>query len=330
MAKLVRVHGQGIENLKIDDVALSDLAANDVRMTVKASRITGDQLNYINGRRLPGETLRDISLLGYEPAGVVTAVGDAVDDSWLGKRVMPVGPYDFEKYPSLGDEIIVPAERLVEIPDNVDFATAASTWIPYLTAYPVYSHSQLQAGDYALIIAGTSAVGQAAIDFVRELGATPIVTTRSREKAEQLRHLKQVEHIIISSEEDLTAAVETITGGQGVKFIFDPIGGNTLPDLLQVASLGAKIYEYGILGGSDCQFSAGLLLGKMLTLKGWTVSELVEDKDARNQAVAHIIQKLAAGDIKPFVAKTYPLNDVQEAYRKLEKNDLIGTIVIEP
>ncbi len=69
--------------------------------------------------------------------------------------------------------------------------------------------------------------------------------------------MKQVEHIVISSEEDLKVAVGTITGGKGVQFIFDPIGGNTLPDLLQVASVGTKIYEYGILGGSECQFSAG-------------------------------------------------------------------------
>ena len=59
-----------------------------------------------------------------------------------------------------------------------------------------------------------------------------------------------------------------------------------------MASVGAKIYEYGILGGSECQFSAGLLLGKGLMLKGWTVSELVEDDFARSQAVTHICEKL--------------------------------------
>lgn len=254
MATLVRVHGQGIDQLQLDEVELRELASNEVRMTVKASC---DQLNYIKGLRLPGEAIHEISSPGYEAAGIVTAIGKAVDEKWLGKRVTPVGAYDFERYPSLGDDIIVPASRLVEIPDNADFTAAASTWVPYLTAYPVYSQSNLKSGDYVLIIAGTSAVGQAAIDLACELGAIPIVTIRSRRKAAQLRHLKQVEHIVISSEEDLKVAVGTITGGKGVQFIFDPIGGNTLPDLLQVASVGTKIYEYGILGGSECQFSAG-------------------------------------------------------------------------
>ncbi|MDU6443738.1 MAG: oxidoreductase, partial [Streptococcus sp.] len=203
MATLVRVHGQGIDQLQLDEVELRELASNEVRMTVKASRITGDQLNYIKGLRLPGEAIHEISSLGYEAAGIVTAIGKAVDEKWLGKRVMPVGPYDFERYPSLGDDIIVPASRLVEIPDNIDFAAAASTWVPYLTAYPVYSQSNLKSGDYVLIIAGTSAVGQAAIDLARELGAIPIVTTRSRRKAAQLRQLKQLNHVIISNEEDL-------------------------------------------------------------------------------------------------------------------------------
>lgn len=330
MAILVRVHGQGIDQLQLDEVELRELASNEVRMTVKASRITGDQLNYIKGLRLPGEAIHEISSLGYEAAGIVTAIGKAVDEKWLGKRVMPVGPYDFERYPSLGDDIIVPASRLVEIPDNIDFAAAASTWVPYLTAYPVYSQSNLKSGDYVLIIAGTSAVGQAAIDLARELGAIPIVTTRSRRKAAQLRQLKQLNHVIISNEEDLVTRISEITVGKGVQFIFDPIGGNALPDLLQVASVGAKIYEYGILGGSECQFSAGLLLGKGLMLKGWTVSELVEDDLARSQAVTHICEKLTLGDFNPTIAKTYPLSQIWEAYRKLEKNDFLGTIIIEP
>lgn len=70
-----------------------------------------------------------------------------------------------------------------------------------------------------LIIAGTSAVGQAAIDLARELGAIPIVTTRSRRKAAQLRQLKQLNHVIISNEEDLVTRISEITVGKGVQFI---------------------------------------------------------------------------------------------------------------
>ncbi|MFC3932576.1 hypothetical protein ACVR0S_01910 [Streptococcus dentapri] len=77
MATLVRVHGQGIDQLQLDEVELRELASNEVRMTVKASRITGDQLNYIKGLRLPGEAIHEISSLGYEAAGIVTAIGKA-------------------------------------------------------------------------------------------------------------------------------------------------------------------------------------------------------------------------------------------------------------
>ena len=150
-----------------------------------------------------------------------------------------------------------------EIPDNIDFAAAASTWVPYLTAYPVYSQSNLKSGDYVLIIAGTSAVGQAAIDLARELGAIPIVTTRSRRKAAQLRQLKQLNHVIISNEEDLVTRISEITVGKGVQFIFDPIGGNALPDLLQVASVGAKFMNMAFLVAVSANFRQDFCLVKV-------------------------------------------------------------------
>ena len=113
MATLVRVHGQGIDQLQLDEVELRELASNEVRMTVKASRITGDQLNYIKGLRLPGEAIHEISSLGYEAAGIVTAIGKAVDENGLVSELCLLDHMILNVYPSLGDDIIVPASRLV-------------------------------------------------------------------------------------------------------------------------------------------------------------------------------------------------------------------------
>lgn len=162
----------------------------------------------------------------------------------------------------MGDDIIVPANRLVEIPDKVDFAVAASTWVPYLTAYPVYSQSNLKSGDYVLIIAGTSAVGQAAIDLARELGAIPIVTTRSRRKAAQLRQLKQLNHVIISNEEDLVTRISEITAGKGVQFIFDPIAGHHWRNYSKLLDGEQKFMNMAFLVAASANFQQGFCLVK--------------------------------------------------------------------
>lgn len=131
MSKMLRIHQFGsIEGLKLDEVKLPALKENEVQIKVKTTGLSGDQLTFIKGNFLPGQPVPHLpATLGYEAAGLVEAVGKDVEQKWIGKRIAPVGPYDFLKYGSVGTEIVVPAERLVEIPSQLSFAQAASLWI---------------------------------------------------------------------------------------------------------------------------------------------------------------------------------------------------------
>lgn len=191
MAKVLRLHGKGIENLKLDEVALREPGFNEVKVKIKASALNRDQMRLINGNVYAGEgrQAQDRSRLGYEGAGVVTAVGPDVDEQWLGKAVGIIGPYDVTEYGTEGDEALVPADRLVEKSPKLTWAQEAALWVPYLTAYAVIVDGHLAAGEYVLIPAATSMVGQAATQIAKRVGAYPIGLSRSASGVEELHQL---------------------------------------------------------------------------------------------------------------------------------------------
>lgn len=267
--------------------------------------------------------------LGYEAAGIVEKVGAKVDPQWVGKKVAPVGPYNFLKYGSVGEEIIVPADRLVEMPDKLSFSEAASLWIPYLTAYPIIEHRKsFHQHDYLLIMAATSTVGHAAIQYAQNLGLIPIGTTRSPQKAALLKKITGIKDVIVTTQENLVKRVNEITAGKGVALVFDPIGGKTITDLATVAAPGASIIEYGVIAGMQALLPVPQLLGKGLTIQGFAVDQISANQARRQAAVDYILKAIKAGQIKPLVAAKFKLTDYQAAFKQLIKNDKLGRVVL--
>lgn len=205
-------------------------------------------------------------------------------------------------------------------------------WVPYLTAYALKYLGHISATDRVLIVAGTSSVGLAAIQIAQAAGAQVFATTRSREKAQQLKTISGLpeEHIIITGEADLRERINSLTAGQGVSLIFDPLGGDTITDLADVAAPQAMIIEYGVINGLEAPLPVSQLIGKDLTIRGWAVSEVVENPTARKQAIDYILQNVENGHFSPHVAKTYPLSEVVTAYQDLQSNRQVGRIVLQP
>lgn len=331
MSKMLRVHQFGnVQGLKLDEVNLRPLRSGEAKIAVKAAGITRDNLNFIKGNVLPGQPKPQLpATFGYEAAGTVQTVGAGVDPAWIGKRVAPIGPYDFLTYGSVGDEIIVPAERLVEIPAKISFEQAAALWIPYLTAFPVVEQRKnLPAGAYVLITAATSTVGHAAIQYAQNLGLKPIGTTRSAAKAKLLQQATGIKNVIVTSQEDLNKRVQTITHQQGVSLILDPIGGSTVPTLAKAAAPGGIIIEYGVLGGLKAQLPVAQLLGKGLTITGFTVDQISAHPQRRIKAVNFILDALRKGQLKPLIAAVFPLNKYRAAFDQLQKNDRLGRVIL--
>lgn len=331
MPRIVRLHAfGGPEDLRIDELPSSTPGPGEARVCVEAVGLGRDQFAYLAGRRYSGLDLdeKDLPLrLGYEVAGVVDAVGSGVDEAWIGKRVAPVSPFDESRYGCYGEEGIVPAELLWEYPGSLTPAQAAAFWVPYGTAYGLVGC--VQVGDVVALPAASSAVGAAALQIVRDAGAFSIATTRSARKVDELR-ARGADHVIVTDGEDYVARIMEITAGRGADVTFDPIGGNFLTQAAAASALGGTIIAYGILAGEAARFPQELVIGHALTIRGYTVGQVVADPVKRGEAIAFFEPRLSDGRFVPSVAATFGLEDFVAGYAEVDANSTMGRVIVQP
>jgi NADPH:quinone reductase-like Zn-dependent oxidoreductase len=325
--KIVRFHETGDASvLKLDELPVPQPQAGEVRLRVKAIGLNRAEVMFRMGRYLVQPVLP--SQLGYEASGEVEAIGPGVDPSWLGKTVSTVPAFGADKYGVYGEVAIVPVHALAEYPSTLSYEEGTSIWMQYLTAYgALIAQGHLAHGDFVLITAASSSVGLAAIEIVRTEGAVSIATTRtSAKKAELLA--AGANFVIATDEEDLAARVNEITGGKGARIVFDPVAGKGLEALAAATSQSGIIFEYGALATDATPFPLFAVLSKHLTVKGYTLFELVSDPAALPLAKQYIFDRLASGAFKPRIDKTFPLSQIVEAHRYMESNAQIGKIVV--
>ena len=224
MPRIVRFHQLGgPEHLRIEEDPSQQPGKGEVRLRVEAAGLNRAESVYYHGRYF--ETPQLPSRIGYEVAGVVEAVGEGVDPGWIGKPVATIPGFSQNRYGTLGEEAIVPVEVLGEYPKNLTPVQAAAIWMQYLTAYgALVLVGGVKGGDFVSIPAASSSVGLAAIQIVREQGATAIAVTRTAAKRAELLALG-AHHVIVGDEEDYVSRVREISGGQGARITFDPVAG---------------------------------------------------------------------------------------------------------
>lgn len=327
MPKIVRFHQLGgPEVLRIEEVPSQRPGKGEIRLRVAAVGLNRAESMFYHGQYLDHPQFP--SRLGYEAAGVVEAVGEGVDKSWIGKPVATVPNFSLARYGTLGEEAVVPLEALGEYPANLTPTQAAAIWMQYLTAYGALVHyGGVKAADFVSIPAASSSVGLAAIQIVRDAGATAIAVTRTAAKRAELLGLG-AQHVIASEEEDYVARVRQITGGLGVRLTFDPVAGPFVEKLAAAASPGGVIFEYGALSMAPTPFPLFAALGNGLSLRGYTLHEITHDPKVLEIAKKYVFDRLANGRFVPRIAKTFPFAQSVEAYQFLESNQQVGKVVI--
>jgi NADPH:quinone reductase-like Zn-dependent oxidoreductase len=325
--KIVRFHALGgPEVLQIDELPLPQPGKGEARLRVKAIGLNRAEVMFRRGQYLQQPVLP--AKLGYEAAGVVEEVGPGVDASWVGKTASIVPSFFLSDYGVYGEVAIVPAHALAEYPRNLSPVEGTSIWMQYLTAYgALIHHGKIKQGDFVLITAASSSVGLAAIEIAKAEGAASIATTRTSKKKRELL-AAGAQHVIATAEEDLVARVKAITGGQGARVIFDPIAGKGIELLAEAAAQGGTIYEYGALSDEPTPFPLFPALMKNLSIRGYTLFDVVGVPERRKQAEKYVFDHLKTGDFKPRVDKTFPLPQIVEAHRYMESNQQIGKIVV--
>jgi len=326
--KIVRFHHTGgPEVLKVEQLPLPEPGKNEVRLRVHAIGLNRAEAMFREGAYLVEPKLP--SKIGYEASGIVEAVGTDVDKNMIGKKYSTVPCFDLGTYGVYGEVAIVPAYALAAYPEKLSYAEATSIWMQYLTAWGALVHSgKLSQGDYVVITAASSSVGLAAIQITQAQGAKSIAVTRTAEKKAELLALG-ADHVIVTNDENFTTRINDITDGKGARIIFDPIAGKGVNTLVEGLAPAGILFIYGNLANEPMTpFPLFQALSKGLTLRGYTLFEIVSQPKIRAEAEKYICKQLEDGTFKPKIARTFKLDQIVDAHRYMESNAQIGKIVV--
>ncbi|PWI58764.1 NAD(P)H-quinone oxidoreductase [Sulfoacidibacillus thermotolerans] len=310
--------------LQVRECESPRLLKGHVRVQIKATALNRADLLQRQGLYPPppGET----EILGLEMSGVVVETANDVTGFLPGERVcalLPGGGY--------AQEVVVPAPMLAKIPDSLSFEEAAAIPEAFLTAYSnLVWLGQINPAHTVLIHAGASGVGTAAIQLVREFGATPIVTAGSVKKREVCMKLGAALAIDYHAGPFAPPVLEW-TKKQGVNLIFDFIGSPYFEQNLQTLAIDGRLIVIGTMGGTLVdRFDLSLLLRRRLQVIGTALRSRTKEQKAQLTAEFwdFAFDRFADGRLRPLVDRIYPLEHVAEAHRYMESNLNIGKIVL--
>jgi len=322
--KAIGVHGDRKSPILVwEDVADIGFGEDEALIDVRATAVNRADLSQARGNYPPPPGASDI--LGLEMAGVVRAVGANVTDWRPGDRVMallPGGGY--------AEQVAVPAGILLRLPDDWSFVQGAAVPEVWYTAYVnLFDEGQLKAGETALIHAGASGVGTAAIQLALDAGARAIATAGGEEKVAFCRELGAT--AINYKTHDFLEQVMTATDGRGVDVILDPVGGDYLGRNVAALRRFGRLVNIGLLGGAKGELNMGQVLGKRLRIVGSTLrTRPVEEKIAiTHRFAAEIMPKLADGRLRPIVDRVFPIAEAQGAHEYVLANRNVGKVILQ-
>ena len=324
MTHAIRIHETGgPEVLCWEEVGAGETAPNEARV-----RHAAVGLNFIDIYHRSGlYPLPLPSGLGLEGAGVVEAVGSAVTDLRPGDRVAyaggPPGAY--------AEVRNIPADRLVKLPDAIDFRTAAAMMLQGMTAqYLLRRTYRVQPGDTILIQAAAGGVGLIVCQWAKALGATVIGTVSSDEKA-ALAQAHGCDHPIIYTRENFVARVREITQGEGVPVVYDSIGKDTFTGSLDcLRPLGMMVTFGNAYGPVPPVDTLELSKRGSLFLTRPTLFTYVAKRSDLLATAQELFDVVAAGKVRIEVNQTYALQDAAQAHIDLEARRTTGSTILLP
>ena len=262
---------------------------------------------------------------GMEFSGRVVGVGDRVSAWAIGDEVMGIvggGAY--------AERLVVHEDQAMRVPHGVSVADAAAVPEVWITAFDaLIVQGGLTSGRVALVHAGASGVGTAAIQICRAIGARVIVTA-SAGKLDACRSLG-ADLAIDYATQDFVAECAAFTGGSGVDVVLDVIGGEYVDRNIAALRTGGRIVQVGMMGGGRTEVNIGMLLPKRASIVGTVLrSRSLAEKIAISQRFAtEVLPLFDAGLVRPVIDSRYPLSAIAEAQAHMERNANIGKILID-
>ena len=321
MVHAIRVHqAGGPEVLQWEELEVGEPRRGQVRLKQEAVG-----LNYIDVYHRTGLYPQELPFVpGVEGAGVVTAIGSGVTSLTIGDRVAYGGPIG-----SYAEERLVDADRLVKLPDDISFETAAAMMLQGMTAHmllrSVYS---VKAGDAILVHAAAGGVGLILCQWANALGATVIGTVSTDEKAE-LARTHGCQHPIVYTRQDFVEEVDRLTGGTKLPVVYDSVGKDTFLKSLDCLRPRGLMVSYGNASGPVDAFPPAILAQKgSLFLTRPTLFHYSAARADLEHAANELFEVVAKGKVRIEVKQRFPLKHAADAHRALEARKTTGSTIL--
>ena len=325
MSKAVIIEKNGgPEEMKIVDVQVGEPGAGEIRIRHKAIG-----LNFIDVDQRSGLYTLPMPLkLGMEASGVVEAVGAGVTNLVAGDRAA----YASNPPGSYSEVRVMPAKNVCKLPDAISFETGAAMMLKGMTAQYLLKRTLpvegLVAGDHILFHAAAGGVGLIACQWAKALGYQLIGTAGSDAKC-ALAKSNGAAHVINYAKEDFAARVKEITGGKGVKVVYDSVGKDTWDKSLDCLRPFGLMASFGNASGPVAPFAPAALGAKgSLYVTRQTLFTHIATREVNQAMMDDLCAVILSGDVKIHIEQRYALADVQQAHRDLEARKTTGCTVI--
>ncbi|MEH7376249.1 MULTISPECIES: quinone oxidoreductase family protein [Bacillaceae] len=311
----------GPEVLEYGDIAEPVIGPDEILLSMKAIGLNFADIYRRKGNyHLAGEPPY---ILGYEGAGIVAKTGSNVHGISIGDRMAFADvPY------ANAEQVAVPVEKAIPVPDTISFADAASVLLQGLTAHYLTKDSYaVKKNDTVLVHAAAGGVGQLLVQIVKLLGGTAIGLTSSFEK--RAAAVKAGADQVFLYKDNWKEQVLEETNGKGVDVVYESVG-STLQDSFEVTRTGGTVVFYGMAGGDPALVDPRMLMDTSKTLTGgdlWNVLTSREERIARSN---ELFRWMEAGKLVVSEPTVFPLQDGQEAHRYLEGRKSMGKILLIP
>ena len=323
MVHAIRIHQTGgPEVLKWESVEVPAPGPGQVRLKQHAVGV-----NYIDVYQRSGLYKLPLPFIaGSEGAGEVVAVGPGVTDFKVGDRGAYAGAMG-----GYAEERVMPADRLVKLPDNIDYKTGAAMMLQGMTVrYLLRETYKVGKGTTMLLHAAAGGIGLIACQWARHLGATIIGTVSTDDKA-KLAKEAGCTHVINYKTEDFVKRTKELTGGQGVDVVYDAVGKDTYPGSLDCLKPLGLWVSFGNASGAITNFDILALSAKgSLYATRPTLGTYVAKRADLLANAAELFDVVGKGIVKINVNHTYPLKDAAKAHADLEARKTTGSIVLLP
>ncbi len=276
--------------------------------------------------RAGGELMGTPHIVGYQAAGTIVAVGEAVTDRHVGQKVVATMPNG-----SHAELASVPSIASYVVPDGADLREVACVPVAFGTADDcLFEFGNLRKGETVLVQAGAGGVGLAAIQLAKRAGATVLATASTDERLERL-HEYGMDHGINYREKDLAAEAFRLSGGRGVDLVVDPVGGKTLEGSVAALRYRGRITWVGNAGRDEALPDVRGIMQKNASITGVYLGAEFAQNPARTRAMIEgLIADVARGNLKVAIDSTFPLSEAAAAHAHIESRQAFGRVVLVP